>query len=587
MDKLITMLLGKPITDEPIYQEYDYSLSDKSDKEIFLKEFKKFLGMYSELFYDLDRFVTNFNSNEISLGKNILQHLLNMYNYAKTNDLYREKTFLAEFLYTYYKGINTLTYKKNCIDFKNAREDFRKVIEEFKLQEEFFNDIVNELYTFYKQVVGDAIANDIYIDARLINRIFNNLESKEQRNDIIELFIINKKNLFNIIYFDMEKENHKEVYIEYMVNSFENYDSYQYQVKEMLYELEKDNVLTDETCKNIINQYIILINKLCNRLRSRDNCFIIELNGIDELKDELNYILKNVKSLSSIQKNKVKELRKRLLWLKRHIISDEGYVNGQMHELYHETKIEKSRMEKLKIAIANKPISIYANSKMNFSNIVEGALKFYSEHPLQRMAKNFYINSQKQVYSLGVDGRKKVGDDNFKKYFDEKGKDYTKQHPELLNKLSDNYYEEILRYLSKRFPIQQELLAACLGGETFEKVINDLKDMLKYNCSNAYAVVVRNILTIESNVIIILKKTGVASFEDGFDNINMMFKLFNDDTEMVDGLMYLNYVLYEKSGMNLRNDIMHGNLINTDLTIPLLVTFSGLIFVSWVRTINE
>ena len=47
--------------------------------------------------------------------------------------------------------------------------------------------------------------------------------------------------------------------------------------------------------------------------------------------------------------------------------------------------------------------------------------------------------------------------------------------------------------------------------------------------------------------------------------------------------MYLNYTLYEKSGMNLRNNMMHGNLINTDLSIPLLVSFSGLIFVSWLR----
>ena len=46
--------------------------------------------------------------------------------------------------------------------------------------------------------------------------------------------------------------------------------------------------------------------------------------------------------------------------------------------------------------------------------------------------------------------------------------------------------------------------------------------------------------------------------------------------------MYLNYILYEKSGLNLRNNAMHGTLINETLTVPLIVTFSGLIFISWL-----
>ena len=36
---------------------------------------------------------------------------------------------------------------------------------------------------------------------------------------------------------------------------------------------------------------------------------------------------------------------------------------------------------------------------------------------------------------------------------------------------------------------------------------------------------------------------------------------------------------------NLRNNIMHGTLINEQLVIPLIVTFSGLIFISWL--LNE
>ena len=58
--------------------------------------------------------------------------------------------------------------------------------------------------------------------------------------------------------------------------------------------------------------------------------------------------------------------------------------------------------------------------------------------------------------------------------------------------------------------------------------------------------------------------------------------IYTEDKDIVNGLMYLNYILYEKSGLNLRNYMMHGTLINSNLDIPLMVTFSGLIFVSWL-----
>ena len=71
----------------------------------------------------------------------------------------------------------------------------------------------------------------------------------------------------------------------------------------------------------------------------------------------------------------------------------------------------------------------------------------------------------------------------------------------------------------------------------------------------------------------------------GVENLNNLFCLYENDSVKVDGLMYLNYILYEKSGLNLRNNAMHGTLINETLIISLIVTFSGLIFINWL--LNE
>lgn len=156
-----------------------------------------------------------------------------------------------------------------------------------------------------------------------------------------------------------------------------------------------------------------------------------------------------------------------------------------------------------------------------------------------------------------------------------------------MNKLQGNYYEELLRYLSKTFITQQELLLSVLGEKAFKNIITKLKKSLGYEYNNEYAIVVNNILAIEQNISYITKEKGLEISLKGLENINNLFEVFKENNNVVNGLMYLNYTLYEKSGMNLRNNMMHGNLINTDLSIPLLVSFSGLIFVSWLRNAKE
>ena len=112
-----------------------------------------------------------------------------------------------------------------------------------------------------------------------------------------------------------------------------------------------------------------------------------------------------------------------------------------------------------------------------------------------------------------------------------------------------------------------------------------LEKTISNDFNNDYASVVSNVLAIEANIIKIIENKRLEKTSDGFTNLNILFESCKENKNWINGLMYLNYTLYEKSGLNLRNNIMHGNLINTDLTIPLIVSFSGLIFTSWM--LNE
>ena len=583
MRRLLKAFLEENMIYESLNEDYNYKFYNSKDSKAFSTEFKKFIGMYKAFFYDKDRFVTVINSNEIVLDKKVIEHLFNMYKHAKENKIYNEKVLLIEFLYTYYKSINSSNYKANYTNFKKSLDDFLNVINEQNFKKEFFTTVIDDLYVFYKDLINYGIDNEIYIDPEIINRIFNNLKNKSQYyNELINIFIHNKKNLYNIIHFDNEKNKHINTYMEYMVTSLDNFGGYNY-VKEMFLQLDKSNVLTSEICKNIINKYINITNEMCNRLKNKQYSFVKGLSEIDGLKKELNYILNNIKSLNDIQRNKVRESLVQLLRLKRYIIADHDYVKSEMHLFSNEINIDNREIEKCRKIIIENEYTIYASSKVDFVNQIGTALESYAKYPMQSLVSNYHIDSNKQIYSLNTEEKEKKYIDNFKKYFDQKGKEYTEKHHKLMNKLYGNYYEELLRYLSKTFVMQQELILSMLGEIEFRNTIIKLKKDLGYEYSNEYAIVVNNILAIEQNIIYILKEKGLEISLQGFDNINNLFEVFKDDNSILNGLMYINYTLYEKSGMNLRNNMMHGNLINADLSIYLLVTFSGLIFVSWLR----
>ena len=231
-------------------------------------------------------------------------------------------------------------------------------------------------------------------------------------------------------------------------------------------------------------------------------------------------------------------------------------------------------------SLLNNKFSLYAASKVRFTTDVGNALESYAKYPLQSMISMFHTDCVEQVYSTGIEEKNRINS-NFKKYYDQKGEDYTKTHPRLMNKISQNYYEELLKYLSKTFLMQQNLILSVLGREDFRKIISELKNSISYQNDNDYSIVVSNILAIETNVLKLLQRNNLDILSDGYSNLNALFEIYSDEDKK-DGIMYLNYILYEKSGLNLRNKMMHGVMINSNLDIALLVTFSGLIFVSWL-----
>lgn len=580
MKKLLKSFLEENIAVDYSNEKFDYSFNNSFSIDNFNFEFKKFLSLYNSVFYHDNRLVTVFNSYEIRIPKKDIIHIFNLYLYAQEKKLEYEKTLLIEFLYTYFNTINTKEYKQNYKNYDESKKDFKMVLNELKLTKIFFTYVVDEIYVFYKQLLNYGIKNKTFIDTEIINRVFNNIICKKEYNDdLVDLLVNNKNNLYNVIKYDNNITKHNEIYFNYIIDSLEHFGGYNY-AKEILFELDKSKNLTEDILNQVLNKYVNIVNELCRKLVDKQYSFIQGLSEIEHLKKELIYILQNIELLNDRQKEKIRECLSYLLRLKRYLLSDEKYVNSEMHVSEFKQSIPSDKIDDFRKSLLNNKFSLYAASKVDFTENVGHALESYAKYPLQSVVSMYHIDYFEQVYSTGIEEKIRINS-NFKKYYDKKGKEYTINHPKLMNKLSQNYYEELLRYLSKTFLMQQNLTLSILEYEDFRKIINELKASISYNNDNDYSIIVSNILAIETDILKLLQRYNLPISSDGYSNLNTLFESYSDEDKK-NGIMYLNYILYEKSGLNLRNKMMHGVMINSNLDIALLVTFSGLIFVSWL-----
>ncbi len=584
MYKLFKVFFNKPLDVDYNDNEFDYNFKENSSIDLFNIEFRKFLYLDSQLFYHDNRILTIINSYEVHIKKKILKYIFKLYIFAKKNNLTYEKTIIIEFLYTYFKTINSIEYKQKYKHYSDAKREFKSILENLKITQEFFNDDLNLICDFYKELINYAIGKSLYINNDLLDRIFNNLSSvrEEIYNELVDLLVSHNINISTIIKYDNNIKKNKKYYLEYIYKSLSNYGGYNYYQKVIL-KLNNSSALTKTSTNKIINKLIDIVNEVCRKFCVKKSSILEVISKIDDLKKDLLFLLQNISSLNTTQKNKIKECLSYLLRLKRYLLSDENYINSEMHEISSTQVIPKEQIEETKKAIKNNKYAIYSLSKVNFSKAVGEALKFYSEHPLQSSITNIRFDSNNLSYSINVEENSPSQNSNFKKYYDKIGKNYTLKHKSLVNKLTENYYEELLKYLSKTFILQQNLIIFILKDD-FKKLIKDLKKDVPYNSKSDYSMVVGNILAIEADVLKLLEINKSKTSTDGYNNLNLLFTCYEDE-KIKDGIMYINYILYEKSGLNLRNKMMHGTLINTNLDMALLVTFVGLIFISVL--INE
>ena len=111
-------------------------------------------------------------------------------------------------------------------------------------------------------------------------------------------------------------------------------------------------------------------------------------------------------------------------------------------------------------------------------------------------------------------------------------------------------------------------------------LIDKLIKQGNFKLYNHYVILTLTVIQIENSIIDLLKIKGKNITNNGVNNLNELAKEYTNDDFNFNGLMYINYILYERHGLNIRNDIAHGNYFGKNIDIQILTNICAIMFIN-------
>lgn len=577
MNRILEKFINNELTTESNKESFDYNFNEKFDCDKFDNEYKKFLWMYSGFYFHENSLRLSYNDYFVNLSVNDLTQIFKLYRYAYNNN-FKEKYVLGEFLLLYYNCIINRNYKSDNLA-KEKLKEYNEIQKKYKSIKNIYNELLEITCNFYKMLVNYIVENEEFLYDDIISRIRFNIKSNNKFNEIISKLFSKEKNIWVLVEYDNEVDKHVDLYDSYIEHELQCFNMYKYPIK-VIFRLDKENKLKEKTFDLVVNDIVDKINNLYEKVLINSYSIIDDISTIDNFLNQINKFINELQNINNIQKNKLKECRKNLMCIKRYILSNENKIRSSLKEYTYETSIETEKIKHVVDEICNNACLLYSNSTVDFESELEQSLKSYSKHPIIYLMNNYTLDSKHQTYHTF--NEKKVSN-IFMEYYDKIGEQYTNLNADSLrNKLFINYYSQLLKYLKSTFCIKQLMLIDFFKIENkFDLLIQKFSDFLKISTTNRYSIVAHNVMEIEvmiSNILSRYKKTS--------DNIvNNLFELANiykENRTAFNGLMYIYYSLYEDSGLKIRNNIAHGNLIGENIDVELIITFSSIILLQWL-----
>lgn len=562
---------------DTLNEKFDYSINNESSPDIYLKELKKFNNTYNSFFMNKGRLVFMINNYEIILREEDLKQILKLFLFYKKSN--SDNCYLiAEFLLSYFNTINSKEYKKNVSNYKEIKDTFKKIILSNNEDKNILSTFKQMSFKLYNKIIDYGVHKDNFFLGDILERAcinFNN--DKLLKAKIIKKLLENNVYPSKVILYDESIKENFKYYKKYLLD-YENYSIYSRFSDEMLYILDKNGLLKNSIIKLIINNIVDRTNMLQEKCDDEHENFIQIISEIDYLKSFLNNALNRLTMLSCCHKKKIHECLINLLYMKRVLVSDEDRINSQMQEFKYEQVIPNGKIEEFVNAVNDNIAVLYSSSVCNFEKELEQSLNAYAKYPMSYIFSSYNIDSDSQTYLKSEDG---FVDSVFMNYYDEKGKIFTNKNTNLQNILTKGYYIQLIKYLKQQFISYQQYIISFFDlKEGKRSLIDKLIKQGNFKLYNDYVILALTVIQIENSIIDLLKIKDKNITNNGFNNLNELAKEYTNDDFNFNGLMYINYILYEKHGLNIRNNIAHGNYFEKNIDIQILTTICAIMFIN-------
>ena len=558
--------------------DFNYKFNSRYSEKYFFSEFNKFTSFLDNFFYPEDHYVTSINSCEFILPDRYIKHLIKLYQYTNNNDKLKYHHYLlSDFIFSYFK---TLSFNKSKDDkYYISLNKLKKTLESYNGRN-FHKKFIDELQIFYIYSIQYAIDNHIYISPETLLRILHNLEGTSCIQEVVDILVNDNKYYLYIYKHDKKVDIHKKLYFDFILKILDQPFCTRNYNKLLNFMLSRELIIQKEK-KKLINLFVDKTNRISNKYSCKNESFINAISEIESLKNEISDIISS-SYIEEIYKDKLRECVTCILSLKRYLISDIEYMNKDMHETKFETTIESSKVDKFKKEIKGNILRLYSATTEDFDKCVIDSVNYYSKYALQSIASNFSINAKSRTYMTNNDFSSSVLT-SFEQYYENVGLEYAKKNSNILiNIKSSGYYNEMLKELSRSFNIHQNIIKSLLDDNDYNEIREKINTGFDISIDNDYIRIVYCILYIEVSINMLLERNGFDRDISYKSNIDKLFEIYKDDNIKRNGLMYIYYTLYEHTGPNIRNNASHGMLFGTDLRIPLILTFSGTIFMGWL-----
>ena len=562
---------------DTLNEKFDYSINNESSPDIYLRELKKFNNTYNSFFMNKGRLVFMINNYEMILREEDLKQILKLFLFYKKSN--SDNCYLiAEFLLSYFNTINSKEYKKNVSNYKEIKDTFKKIILSNNEDKNILSTFKQMSFKLYNKIIDYGANKDNFFLGDILERAcinFNN--DKLLKAKIIKKLLENNVYPSKVILYDESIKENFKYYKKYLLD-YENFSIYSRFPDEMLYILDKNGLLKNSIIKLIINNIVDRTNVLQEKCDDEHESFIQIISEIDYLKSFLNNALNRLTMLSCCHKKKMHECLINLLYMKRVLVSDEDRINSQMQEFKYEQVIPNGKIEEFVNAVNDNIAVLYSSSVCNFEKELEKSLNTYAKYPMSYISSSYNIDSDSQTYLKSEDG---FVDSVFMNYYDEKGKIFTNKNTNLQNILTKGYYIQLIKYLKQQFISYQQYIISFFDlKEGKRSLIDKLIKQGNFKLYNDYVILALNVIQIENSIIDLLKIKGKSITNNGFNNLNELAKEYTNDDFNFNGLMYINYILYEKHGLNIRNNIAHGNYFGKNIDIQILTTICAIMFIN-------